>query len=838
MMASDEGSARLCCRPRTRSGSAVSPAPVAPLAAPHAATMSTARLRDEAGEPTGRRHRRPDAALSRKRHDNDDFHAASVSRRPPDVAIVIGNARKRRALAGDDESADGSGWPPSPAAARGAACGVDDDDSDGECSLLSHLLAKGGKTGVGKLNGKRRKDGAIEDVLCFLPVAKSDARRDRDGASGGVVRECARRSRQSAERHSPDTAGTVASGTGGGGGAVAAAAPAAIPAGHIGARKLDGVDARRIRHSRKGLLANGRRSADDICKNSSGGSSTNSIAKIDSSSNSNSTNIDSSRNSTNIDSSRNSTNIDSSRNRTNMDSSRNSTNMDSSRNSTNIDSSSTNIDSSSTNIDSSRTNIDSSSTNIDSSSTNIDSSRTNIDSSDDRGSIADVPPPLWSGEWPSAARVGAVAAEAEGDGDPVPGGSLGICHGVSGDGDDGGADDDDGVGGVGLMDAAFVETSGRISDSSPSAVPETPEPARKRRRGGLLLHRRRRCRRVSVTRSPNFVPVTPSPILVSRKRRQPLPELSAEPPACSQAPMSHHNPPTTQARRRLGLRCSPSRDVCPRGLAGGVSRASPPASSSSPPSPRCRRPRHSFSDAAPGPSSTGEWVRIPPNFIVINSDDDDEVEGDAVFAQQQVQMDEDEALARALQIQFDEEEAERLAGPGGRGGGGGGGGGGDTEEFWHRPPTRSSNHQEEMPRNQRRRRNPSQHQHRDTYPGWTCCSIPPNFLRAIAMTSMHTQQQSPSNNGDDYEELLRLDEQLGVRAHHLSAADIHRLPTQVFSADLRKPNSQCSICTEAYEEGEVMRTLPCLHAFHAACIDRWLQQSAICPVCRTNIMLD
>ncbi|CAN0394941.1 unnamed protein product [Lampetra planeri] len=187
-----------------------------------------------------------------------------------------------------------------------------------------------------------------------------------------------------------------------------------------------------------------------------------------------------------------------------------------------------------------------------------------------------------------------------------------------------------------------------------------------------------------------------------------------------------------------------------------------------------------------------------------------------------------------------------------------------------------------MPRNQRRRRNPSQHQHRDTYPGWTCCSIPPNFLRAIAMTSMHTQQQSPSNNGDDYEvktvhatrelvdgddrdngdgddgddddengydsksctqefrdsdddgdddddvqELLRLDEQLGVRAHHLSAADIHRLPTQVFSADLRKPNSQCSICTEAYEEGEVMRTLPCLHAFHAACIDRWLQVSVV-----------
>ena len=45
--------------------------------------------------------------------------------------------------------------------------------------------------------------------------------------------------------------------------------------------------------------------------------------------------------------------------------------------------------------------------------------------------------------------------------------------------------------------------------------------------------------------------------------------------------------------------------------------------------------------------------------------------------------------------------------------------------------------------------------------------------------------------------------------------------------------ASCSVCLEAYDDGAELRELPCGHAFHAACIAQWLEQSAICPVCRT-----
>ncbi|CAL1387369.1 unnamed protein product [Linum trigynum] len=42
----------------------------------------------------------------------------------------------------------------------------------------------------------------------------------------------------------------------------------------------------------------------------------------------------------------------------------------------------------------------------------------------------------------------------------------------------------------------------------------------------------------------------------------------------------------------------------------------------------------------------------------------------------------------------------------------------------------------------------------------------------------------------------------------------------------------CSVCLEQVDVGEVLRTLPCLHQFHAICIDPWLRQQGTCPVCK------
>ncbi|CAL5043463.1 unnamed protein product [Urochloa decumbens] len=45
----------------------------------------------------------------------------------------------------------------------------------------------------------------------------------------------------------------------------------------------------------------------------------------------------------------------------------------------------------------------------------------------------------------------------------------------------------------------------------------------------------------------------------------------------------------------------------------------------------------------------------------------------------------------------------------------------------------------------------------------------------------------------------------------------------------------CAVCLSAIAEGERVRTLACRHAFHAACLDGWFDQSRLsCPLCRAG----
>lgn len=48
----------------------------------------------------------------------------------------------------------------------------------------------------------------------------------------------------------------------------------------------------------------------------------------------------------------------------------------------------------------------------------------------------------------------------------------------------------------------------------------------------------------------------------------------------------------------------------------------------------------------------------------------------------------------------------------------------------------------------------------------------------------------------------------------------------------------CSVCLDDFGDGAVVRTLPCLHHFHDACVDPWLRQQGLaapCPVCKTPV---
>jgi hypothetical protein len=48
-------------------------------------------------------------------------------------------------------------------------------------------------------------------------------------------------------------------------------------------------------------------------------------------------------------------------------------------------------------------------------------------------------------------------------------------------------------------------------------------------------------------------------------------------------------------------------------------------------------------------------------------------------------------------------------------------------------------------------------------------------------------------------------------------------------------NEECSICLSHYEVEDTMRSLPCHHMFHSFCIDRWMEQSSFCPMCKAPV---
>ncbi|KAL5208721.1 hypothetical protein ABZP36_033156 [Zizania latifolia] len=76
----------------------------------------------------------------------------------------------------------------------------------------------------------------------------------------------------------------------------------------------------------------------------------------------------------------------------------------------------------------------------------------------------------------------------------------------------------------------------------------------------------------------------------------------------------------------------------------------------------------------------------------------------------------------------------------------------------------------------------------------------------------------------------------------LSPAELRLLPcfaaaSSSSSCDGPSSSTQlCAVCLEAARAGERWRALPaCGHAFHAACVDRWLARAPACPVCRTAV---
>lgn len=68
--------------------------------------------------------------------------------------------------------------------------------------------------------------------------------------------------------------------------------------------------------------------------------------------------------------------------------------------------------------------------------------------------------------------------------------------------------------------------------------------------------------------------------------------------------------------------------------------------------------------------------------------------------------------------------------------------------------------------------------------------------------------------------------------------DINQFPTRDSHLERVLNQTDCSICTDAFENEEssnAPRVLPCSHVFHQNCLSRWLENHSNCPVCRYEL---
>lgn len=71
---------------------------------------------------------------------------------------------------------------------------------------------------------------------------------------------------------------------------------------------------------------------------------------------------------------------------------------------------------------------------------------------------------------------------------------------------------------------------------------------------------------------------------------------------------------------------------------------------------------------------------------------------------------------------------------------------------------------------------------------------------------------------------------------HIVMSCLDTLTTRRISTE-KDCTERCVICLSNFELNEELRELKCNHKFHVKCIDEWLMNSTLCPVCRADVSL-
>lgn len=111
----------------------------------------------------------------------------------------------------------------------------------------------------------------------------------------------------------------------------------------------------------------------------------------------------------------------------------------------------------------------------------------------------------------------------------------------------------------------------------------------------------------------------------------------------------------------------------------------------------------------------------------------------------------------------------------------------------------------------------------------------PSFLARMDPELLRLILTERDFNAEDYEVLGTLDSSV-PSMQGATPSEIRRLPSHTVPDD-RASHIQCAICLDTCKPGDIIRTTPCFHQFHASCVDKWLEIKATCPVCKVSVLI-
>ena len=106
-------------------------------------------------------------------------------------------------------------------------------------------------------------------------------------------------------------------------------------------------------------------------------------------------------------------------------------------------------------------------------------------------------------------------------------------------------------------------------------------------------------------------------------------------------------------------------------------------------------------------------------------------------------------------------------------------------------------------------------------PPSTSARLPPRAPQELLLlrefVEQHLQQSRDGASAGEIEQ----------RTAAWTVTDVGKLPEELRT---------CCVCLEDVCAGQPVRTLPCLHTFHAQCAEEWLKKKKTCPLCQFDIV--